>query len=185
MGAFFAANSQTETLPFDEQGKMIYYEVVLQQQAGLDTLKARALRFFKSSGKPDNIKLKPQPNDTTIVAKGKFIINKTMLAMSHPSGEINYQFWIELKAGKYRFWVNDFNFIPYQRDRYGNFVASTSIGMPLENAPTKALASTWKEYQVQTAKFAKALAQKFKAAMAKQSYNTATVEEKKVIKKEW
>jgi len=185
MGAFFAANAQTETLPLDEQGKMIYYEVVTQQHISVDSLKARAFHFFKISGKADDLKLKASSNDSTMVANGKFVINKTTLVMSHPSGEINYQFWVELKAGKYRFWLTDFNFIPYQRDRYGNFVASTSIGIALETAPTKALTNTWKEYQAQTAKSAKAIAVKFKAAMANQHKGNETVEEKKVVKKEW
>eukprot|EP01136_Pigoraptor_vietnamica_P045230 Opistho-1_new@22943 len=76
MGAFFAANAQTETLPLDEQGKMIYYEVVTQQHISVDSLKARAFHFFKISGKADDLKLKASSNDSTMVANGKFVINK-------------------------------------------------------------------------------------------------------------
>lgn len=177
--------AQTETLPLDESGRMIYYEVVTSTQFSLDSLKLLALNFFKTQGKAKSIKLKAVKDDTTITAIGKFVINKTVLVMSHPSGEVNYNFQLELKNGKYRFWLTDFNFIPYQRDRYGNFVASTTIGIHLENTPPKATSNVWKEYQTQTAKFAKEFAIAFKQAMAKQTPTTITTPEKKVVKKEW
>ena len=175
-------NAQTEnTLPVDERGKLIYYEVVTVKTPA-DSLRMRALAFIK---KQKELKYKKTSGDTGFVATGKLIINKTLLVMSHPSGEVLYNFEAEVKSGKYRFWLTDFEFIPYQRDRYGNFVASTTVGIPLENNPGKLNAGEWAAYKSQTAKYAKDFAVKFKNYMASKTPVVIPPTEKKVVKKEW
>ncbi len=170
------------TLPFDERGKYIYYEVV-DTKVAKDSLKVKALHYLKKENKA--LKFKTAIGDTAFMASGKLVISKTLLVMSHPSGEVLYNFQVEIKKGKYRFWLTDFEFIPYQRDRYGNFVASTSVGVPLENNPGKLNAGEWKEYKAQTAKYVQELALKFKNYMAGKMPIIAAPAEKKVIKKEW
>lgn len=180
--SFTIANAQTENaLPVDERGKLIYYEVATVKTAA-DTLNTRALDFIKKS---KELKYKKTQGDTAYTATGKLIINKTLLVMSHPSGEVLYNFQAEVKNGKYRFWLTDFEFIPYQRDRYGNFVASTTVGIPLENNPGKLNAGEWREYKAQTAKYAKDFAVKFKNFMASKTSVKVVPVEKKVVKKEW
>lgn len=179
----FIASAQTDNaLPIDERGKFIYYEVV-SAKAPSDSLKGRAIDFIKKQKK--ELKYKNTQGDTAITATGKLIINKTLLVMSHPSGEVLYNFQVEVKSGKYRFWLTDFEFIPYQRDRYGNFVASTTVGVPLENNPGKLNAGEWKEYKSQTTKYAKDLAVRFKNYMASKAPVAVQPAEKKVVKKEW
>jgi len=178
------ANAQDEKLlPVDEQGKFIYYEVVTLKGTTQDSLKRRAINYFKNQNK--DVQFKSAQGDTAFIATGKMIITKTLLVMSHPSGEILYRFQVEVKEGKYRFWLSDFSFIPYQRDRYGNFVASTTIGIPLEREPGKLNAGQWKEYQLQTATYAKGFAVKFKQVMASSNPRVESVPEKKVISKNW
>lgn len=182
--SIFSANAQTETtLPVDESGKFIQYEVV-NSTSKPELLQARANDFIKKKSK--TLKLKKTQGDTVLMAAGKFVINKTLLVMSRPSGEVIYNFQVEIKEGKYRFWLTDFKFIPYMRDRYGNFVPSTTVGVPLENNPGKLNAGEWKEYKTQTFKFAKEFAADFKNEMANAT-PPATVKptEKKVVKKEW
>ncbi len=175
--------AQTELLPVDEQGKFIYYELVEAKDLLKDQFKERVSSFLKRPVK--DLKLKTVQGDTVFVASGKLVINKTVLVMSHPSGEILYHFQAEAKEGKYRFWLTDFNFIPYQRDRYGNFVATTSKGIPLENSPGKLNSSQWKEYQAQTAKYASQLAKEFKNHIASAATLVIPVKEKTIVKKEW
>ncbi|MDQ7950046.1 MAG: hypothetical protein REI78_14645 [Pedobacter sp.] len=174
---------QDTVLPIDEQGKLIYYELVHTDQVSKDSLKNRAVRFLNK--KDTGLKLKSVLGDTATEASGKFVISKTLLVMSHPSGEVLYQFHVEYKEGKYRFWMTNFLFIPYQRDRYGNFVAASSVGMPLENMPGKLNASQWKEYQVQATASAKQMAQKFKLAMENQVQPTTVPAATKIVKKSW
>lgn len=172
-----------EFLPVDELGKFIYYEVVELKALSKDSLKTKIFQFFKR--KDDLVVYKSAQGDTAFSASGKFVISKTLLAMSHPSGEIIFRFEIEIKDRKYRFWLTDFVFIPYQRDRYGNFVPSNPIGTALESTPGKLDAAQWKAYQAQTATYAKALGNKFKAFMATNAPAVASAKEKKVIKKDW
>ncbi|RZL64691.1 MAG: hypothetical protein EOO93_06985, partial [Pedobacter sp.] len=82
-------NAQTEnTLPVDERGKLIYYEVVEVKGLAKDSLKNRAVLYFKKY--PFTLKIKKIEGDTSFLAIGKTIVSKTLLVMSHPSGEILY-----------------------------------------------------------------------------------------------
>lgn len=158
-----ASFAQEKPLSNDDRGKLIYYEVVAVKDISKDSLSTRAARFFKKSSKL--LKLKSQDGDSVFRAEGKLIINKTALVLSRPSGEVLYNFYVEVREGKYRFWLTDFNFIPYQRDRYGNFVASTTIGTPLETKPGRLNAAEWAGYQKATTSAANVFAGRFKVAM--------------------
>jgi hypothetical protein len=164
----------------DERGKYIHYEVVEQKNVGVDLLKERALSFLALK------KFKAvKAADTQVNAAGKFIINKTALMLSHPSGELSYNLTFEAKAGRYRFWLADFLFIPYKRDRYGNFVAATSKGRPLENSPGKLNAGEWTSYIDAAEKQSAALAAEFKNHLAVVQKVKAPTAKKKVISKSW
>lgn len=176
------ANAQSENLPVDENGKLIYYEVVALKDVSKDSLKRKLELYVK---KQKELKVKSSVGDSTFLATGKLIINKTLLVMSHPSGEVLYNFNAEVKEGRYRFWLTDFSFVPYQRDRYGNFVATTPIGTPLEDDPGKLNAGQWKEYQAQTAKYAQGFAEKLKQYMANKMPIATPAPEKKVVSKSW
>ncbi|GAA4210909.1 hypothetical protein GCM10022289_39030 [Pedobacter jeongneungensis] len=136
-------SAQQKQFSKDDNGKFIYYKVVDSQLLSKDTLLQRAKSFvnvvYKKSMKAESI------TDTSILAKGTMVIDKTILVAGHPSGEISYNFVFEARNGKYRFWLTDFLYIPYQRDRYGNFVATTRIGTPLERNPGKLNAGAWKD----------------------------------------
>lgn len=147
----------------DDRGKLIYYEVVVAKDIAKDSLAARATAFLKKSIK--SLKIKSAGTDSLIHASGKMVINKTALVLSRPSGEVLYNFYAETRDGKYRFWLTDFNFIPYQRDRYGNFVPSTTVGTPLENKPGKLNAAEWAGYVKAVTMEANVLATRFKDAM--------------------
>ncbi len=164
---FFAVATcfaQEKPLSYDERGKLIYYEVVLCKDLPKDTLSARVAYFFKKNTK--RLKVKSGVKDSIIQANGTMVITKTALVLSHPSGEVKYNFYVETKLGKYRFWATDFEFIPYQKDRYANFVASTTIGTPLENKPGKLNAAEWDAYLKYTRREISALAAQFKESMA-------------------
>ena len=136
-------SAQQKQFSKDDNGKFIYYQVVDSQMIGKDTLLQRAKSFvnvaYKKSMRQESA------TDSSVLAKGTLIIDKTILVAGHPSGEVSYNFVFEARNGKYRFWLTDLLFIPYQRDRYGNFVATTKIGVPLERTPGKLSAGAWKD----------------------------------------
>lgn len=139
------AVAQTEKkpaeMPKDERGKYIYYELVEKSVVPADSLLHRAVRFLKSR------KIAAVNQDGAGVgASGKMIINKTAFVLTHPAGEVLYNFTFEIKDDKYRFWLTDFLFTPYKRDRYGNFVAAGGKAVPLEQDPGKLNAGEWASY---------------------------------------
>lgn len=183
IGGSSLAFAQVELLPKDERGKFIYYEEVKVVGSSKQLLQERMLSFFKKPYK--DLRLKSTESDSVFTAAGKLVINKTVLVMSHPSGEILYQLHSEVKQGKFRFWLTDFSFIPYQRDRYGNFVATTNRGIPLENEPGKLNVAQWREYQLQTAQYTAQISRDIKEHMNGKTPVNEPVKEKTVIKKDW
>ena len=136
-------SAQQKQFSKDDNGKFIYYKVVDSQLVSKDTLLQRAKSFvnvaYKKSMTQETV------TDSSVLAKGTMVIDKTILVAGHPSGEVSFNFVFEARKGKYRFWLTDLLFIPYQRDRYGNFVAATKIGVPLERTPGKLSAGAWKD----------------------------------------
>jgi len=175
--------AQQKQFSKDDFGKFIYYQVVDSQAVVKDTLLQRAKTFvntlYKKTMKQESV------SDSSISAKGTMVIDKTILVAGHPSGEVSYQFVCEVRNGKYRFWLTDMQFIPYQRDRFGNFVATTQIGTPLERTPGKLSAGAWKDILNSTyakvekfgAEFKKFMATSRVAAPAKKK--TETISTKK------
>lgn len=159
-----ACIGQEKNLPLDERGKIIYYEVVEAKTVPPDSLLARAIFFLKQT--PKTLKIDSLRGDTAIKASGKLAITKNALSMARPLGEMAYNLYVEVKKGKYRFWLTDFTFVPYTRDRYGNFVPANPIGSPIERDPGKLAAAEWAGYRKITAREATAFAEKFKKAMA-------------------
>ncbi|WP_147273676.1 DUF4468 domain-containing protein [Pedobacter chinensis] len=175
--------AQEKQFSKDEQGKFIYYQVVDSQVVSKAVLLERAKHFIHSSNKK---LMKPERStDTSVLANGKLIIDKTILVAGHPSGEVNYNFVFEAREGKYRFWLTDFEYIPYQRDRYGNFVATTNIGTPLEKRVDKLNAGTWKD--IQASAYAKAVkfADSFKKFLATDKKVPEPVKKEVISTRKW
>jgi hypothetical protein len=183
LSATIASFAQDKPLPVDERGKMIYYEVVASGKTPADSLLTRARTFLESDKK---FKISTSTTDTAIAATGKMMISKSALGMARPMGAVDYNFNVEVKEGKYRFWLTDFVFIPYSRDRYGNFVPETNIGVPLEREQGKLRAAEWLGYQKITAREAKAIGDRFKNALATRIYAKESPKPKQTIStKKW
>ncbi|MDQ8004008.1 MAG: DUF4468 domain-containing protein [Pedobacter sp.] len=178
----FSFAQEVAELPKDETGKLTYYEVV-NTTVKEDSLKIRLLSFIAKSKK--DIKLNTTQNSKVILARGKFTIQKTTTLLSHPSGEITYQFNFESSTDKYRFWLTNFEFIPYQKDRYGNFVPSTAIGVPLEIEPKKSNAKQWEDYRLQASEYAVNFAKRLKDHLKNKIFTPPPISEKKVVSKSW
>jgi len=150
-------NTRSEIMPLDERGKYIYYEVVDKTMVPADSLQIRAKEFLTAK-KLDALK----STKDQLTASGKFLISKTAFVLTRPSGEVEYSFVFELKEGKYRFWLTDFAFIAYKRDRYANYVPATVKGVPLEKEPGKLNAAEWTSYIAAASKQADLFANDFK-----------------------
>ncbi|WP_316734431.1 DUF4468 domain-containing protein [Pedobacter aquatilis] len=154
--------AQQKQFTLDERGKYVYYEVV-DVKINKDSLVQRAENFTKINKKSF---LKSILTDSSIISEGRMIIDKTILVASHPSGEVNYTFNFEARDGKYRYWITDLTYIPYNRDRYGNYVATTNIATPLEKTPGKLSAGAWKDITETVYAKAVKLGENFKKTLA-------------------
>lgn len=150
-----------ESMPLDERGKYIQYQVVEVKDQPADTLIKRAAAFLQMK-RLSAIVVQP----SLLHASGKFLISKTAFVLSRPSGEVYYHFTFEIKEGKYRFWLTDFEFIPYKRDRYANYVPATVKKVPLETEPGKLNKAEWDSYIAAAGKQAAAFSADFKAFLA-------------------
>lgn len=180
---FAKLSAQQKQLPLDDRGKYIYYEVVDVKTVNKDSLLQRASYFvnqvYKKSMKQEST------TDSSILANGTLVIDKTLLVAGHPSGEVKYNFSVEIRSGKYRFWLTDFEYIPYQRDRYGNFVAATNIGTPLEKAPSKLNSGQWKDVLGGVSVKATKFGEDFKKFLATSRLEKAKKKEETISTKKW
>ncbi|MEO8795959.1 MAG: DUF4468 domain-containing protein [Daejeonella sp.] len=179
------SQSIEHSLSLDERGKYIYYEVVDSIQVPGDTLIKRAKAFFNSNFSA-HVSQEKSAGEVSFQTQGKFQIKKGILVLSHPQGEINYQFISEFKDSKYRFWLTDFIFRPYKRDRYGNFVPDGSLYIQLETYPGKLNEEAWKNNITAAGQQAYLLAENFKKFLSKSS--ASSIQNKKpsaIIGSKW
>ena len=175
------AFAQQKQFTLDERGKYVYYEVV-DVKTSKDSLVLRAENFIKLNKKSF---VKSTLTDSSITSDGKMIVDKTILVASHPSGEVNYAFNFEARDGKYRYWITDLEYIPYNRDRYGNYVPTTNIATPLEKTPGKLSAGAWKDILESVYTKAEKLGENFKKALSTIQVKTQTKKIESVSTRKW
>lgn len=143
----------------DERNKYIYYQVVDMPGYSADSLDKNAAWFVKSIYP----KTKSKADNSNISIKDKFLTFTTVV--KHESGEIAYTLNIECKDAKYRYWLTDFVFTPYEKNRYGVFVPVNGIEIPLEGTSTRVTQKELEGYFDQTGTFCKQLGEKLKKEM--------------------
>jgi hypothetical protein len=132
------AFAQKDSLAFDENSKYIYYQVVSHPDLPADTLFNRALYFFKTAYPQSTLKLIAADKEKGMVsASGNFLVSKKTLLTSHEDGSVAFSMRVDVKDGKYRYWLSDFVFNPYQRNRYNVYESIPGIYIPLEKSEGK------------------------------------------------
>jgi hypothetical protein len=176
------AHAQKSLLSQDENNKYIYYEVVDRPGVSADSLATNAAYFVKDQY-PKVKSVGETPAEA--IVKDKFLTYTALV--KHESGEIAYTLTIECKDGKYRYWLTDFVFTPYQRNRYGNFVPVDGINIPIEDASSKVSEKELTGYLDQTGAFCKKLSAKLKKYMADGRPRQAKEDKpvKKIVTDKW
>ncbi|HVS91030.1 MAG TPA: DUF4468 domain-containing protein [Mucilaginibacter sp.] len=158
-----AAHAQSDQLQLDEHNKYIYYRVVDLRGVSLDSLHKNSL-LFVNTYYPKNKSV--QISDTSVVLKDKFILYSSISFARHESGEMAFTLHIECRDSKYRFWVTDFVFTPYERNRYAVFVPVPGREIRLERASVKIDKTELDGYMSQAAIFCRQLADQLKQYMS-------------------
>jgi hypothetical protein len=148
------AFAQKELVTLDEHNKYIFYQLVDMPGITADTLYSRTLIGVKTN------KLYKSSNvinvaNTSITLKSKTMLYTSMAVAKHESGELNYTLVMEFKDNKYRYWLTDFVFMPYERTRYGVYAKIPGVSYTLEEAKTKVDTKIFDTYLEQIAKFGK------------------------------
>jgi len=168
-------------LSFDEHNKYIYYQVVGMPGFAKDTLLSKGLSFIKA----DYPKTKVTATANQITDRGKFLVYGGASVLKHEDGEITYLLTIECKDQKYRYWITDFVFTPYQRDRYGNFVPEQGINIPLETASSRLDKKEADHYVQEAGAFCKELGDRLKLYITEARATRKPEAAKKVVTDNW
>jgi len=175
--------AQKELLPFDENNKYIYYQVVEQPGLTADTMYSRGLNFLRTAY--PKLKVKPDKTKENISGTGKFVVTSVML-LKHEDGEVSFTYTIESKDQKYRYWLTNFTFVPYKTDRYGKSVPADGIEIPLETGAKKLDKKQVDNYLNQAGAYSKQFGDKLKLYMARIQATPVKETKKKVIStKNW
>jgi len=129
----------------------------------LDSLTKNASYFIKTTY--PKAKSGPDVTAGNFHANDKFLVYSMATFVKHESGEIAYTLNIECKDSKYRYWLTDFVFTPYEKNRYGVFVPKAGIDIPLETAEPKLDKKELNGYFDQTGAFCKQVGDKLKLYM--------------------
>jgi len=172
---------QQNLLSFDEHNKYIYYQVDQIPGVSADTLLQRGLKFLKANPK---LTFKPDKPDK-VTGTGKFLVYGGVSVLRHEQGEIDYQLNVEFKDQKYRFWLTDFVFTPYQRDRYGNFVPQSGVDIPAEQLADKIDKKEAGSYLDEAGLFCKEFGDHLKIALIRAPAPKKVENTRKVVTDNW
>lgn len=174
-------NAQKSLLSLDENNKYIYYQVMDMPGFKADSLQKNMALFMKEFY-PKEKSL--QVTNSGASVKDRFLTYTSLV--KHENGEMAYTLSIECKDGKYRYWVTDFVFTPYEKNRYGMFVPVNGVTIPLEKASDKLSKKDVEGYFEQTGAFCKQLGDKLKKCMTEgKTQPKVDKPVKKIVTEKW
>lgn len=178
--------AQKDSLAFDENSKYIYYQVVTEPGLAADTLYNRALYFFKTAHPATGFKLTAEDKAAgTLTGTGSFLVSRKSLVTSHEDGSVTFTMRIDVKGGKYRYWLTDFVFNPYQRNRYNSYESIPGIFIPLEQSAGKVTPKDLNAYLDGVLTSSRKIGAKLKEYMLKTSSLKKEIPVKKISTKDW
>jgi hypothetical protein len=143
--------AQKDQVTLDERNKYIFYQVVDKPGMTADTLFNRCLAGYKAKYLKAFSKNVTVQNGSILI-KSTFIVYSNAGLTKHEDGDMSYTLNIEFKEGKYRYWLTDFVYYPYQRNRYGVSERTPGVEIALERVKEKFGAKIFDSYTDQIAK---------------------------------
>ena len=177
---FQTLQAQELLLPQDETGQIVFYEVVEADSFTQEELLDNARQFArKTLGKK---KVKPVQTDSMgslTVKNASFKVYKKVITQ-RVDGIIHYNFTLEAKAGKYRYFFSDFTYQPYERNRYGKFEPVSGKYKPLEE-DFKANKKDWENHKESVATTLQSQIEELKITMQSRQESMSRKDEKKPV----
>ncbi len=176
------------TFQKDENGKIIFYEVVSTDTVPRDTLWKNGLSWMKSitDGKTDKITFENQLYGT-IEAEVGMMLYVPSLVTKMPHGRLTYKVSLDIKDKKYRYTFTDFVFQYYQQSRKDfKYKPVKGSYRPLEKEKYPGYQTAWYNHKITVKEHIDGQIANLKTEMVKINKPKPLVEEKPVIKtKDW
>ncbi len=169
--------AQDDVLPRDETGSYAFYEVVHAEGVSADVLLGNArsfLKYYVNKKYRKKIAVNQASGEATAISS--FLVYKRGSLGRNVDGAIEYTIRIEVKDGRYRYYIGHFVFQEYQRNRYGRFEPVSGKQRPLEQPYSDLNKGQWEDHKKTVSEKIELLVGEMKVAMAgkpeKQSKST-------------
>ena len=158
---FMPALLVAQTLPTDEQGKVVFEEVVRLDSLKGNALYANARRWLTESGYKI---VSADSMGGKLVARQAFGVYDKGYVTKKLHGKISYNLSVEVKEGKYRYRFSDFVFAYYKENRTSHYV-STGKKKALEESTASGWQGLWENHKKNTQRTIESQIEQLKAAM--------------------
>jgi hypothetical protein len=141
-------NSQTISLPVNDQGMVEYARSVDTDSLTYLTLWDNAIKYLNTLSVPDQLKKDVQVNENLTAMShqfGFYLIIKPALT-KQVDGVMLADIKISVSDSEYEYKINNFKFIKYERNRFGVFVPKSSKKYPLEKYYPDNKNKAWKTH---------------------------------------
>lgn len=142
---YLPISCQTFELPLNSQGKVEYIKTVESDSVDYYTLWDNAMTFLNSLSVPDQLTKEVMSNKQLTELKhqfGFYLYVKPTLT-KQIDGVIIADIIVQVEKTKYQYRINNFRFIKYARNRFGQFVPKSSKRYPLELYYPDSKKKTW------------------------------------------
>lgn len=171
-------------LPVDEQGKVVFYEVVNTEGLPKEVLYARALGWLAEQTTDWKEESGGDGATYRFTANRHFPVYAKGYVSKQLHGTISYRLTLEIKDNRYRYYCNDLVFHYYQIDRTYKMVP-TGKTKPLEDQKAPGWQQTWKSHRETTVKTMTALAANLKDGLQKKAANEEKIAKSATITETW
>jgi hypothetical protein len=172
------------SLPVDEKGKVIFYEVIKAEDFKKGILYENAKNWLTEN----SFHIESTPEDSIagkIVASQSFYVYARGYISKKIHGKITYKTSIEVKDNRYRYSFSDFTFFYYKEDRNYQMVP-TGKEKPIEESKASGWQSLWEQHKKNTQVHITRQIQDLKSSMIElPKPKTDTVISKKLHTEDW
>ncbi len=128
-----ACYAQKDSIVLNENNKYTYFKV----GSSLPGINLSALAAYLKKNLTGLQEIKAATQETEVSGRGGILVFKKGLLTGQEEGRLDYTVKIDFKESKYRLIVTNFEFIPYQRNRFGTFTAIDGVTVPLEKKDSR------------------------------------------------
>jgi len=160
---------QTALLPVDDNGKVEYFNSVETDSIDYHTLWDNAGEFLSTLSVTGQLKKEVQANENLSELThqfGFYLFVKPTLT-KQIDGIMIADITIKINDSQYMYYINNFKFIKYARDRFGQFAPKSSKRYPLELYYPDNTKKTWKTHYAEINGKIIEIQQKIEAKMIK------------------